>query len=527
MSLRGAFFQRGLRWGALSLAVLLLATAASSDADARSRRHKRHRAATHAAERYEPPYASIVVDANSGKVLQASNPDAPRHPASLTKIMTLYLLFERLESGKLKLSSELPVSAHAAAQAPTKLGLKPGDEIRVENAIRAIVTKSANDVAVILAEAIGGDETSFGQMMTAKAHALGMMHTFYHNASGLPDDRQITTARDQSILARAMYDRFPQYFHYFSTRSFEFRGRIVRGHNRLLGRVAGLDGMKTGYINASGFNIVTTVHRGGRSLVAIVFGGRTASARDARVESLIDSKINLASIKRTAPPVKEGVEVADATPRAALAKEAKPVAPRDVAARFDEPAPGSTAPIRPNPVKTVIVHPGSAQSAALSAEPPASGTLTPATAPAAPVTTVAIVKGEVPPLPPLPPPGARPGVLGVLPVEAVRTAATGKAPVKVAEAEPAATEKPETKSHNGWMIQVGAFDSEKEAKQRLSTSRGKAKSQLAKAESFTERTAKGPKRLFRARFAGLGKDQAEAACKHLKRADIPCMVLKD
>ena len=223
MTFRGAFVRRGLRWGALGMAVLILATSVTSDADARSRRYKRHRV-VHKVERYSPPYASIVVDANTGAVMQATNPDSTRHPASLTKVMTLYLLFERLESGKLKMSSELPVSAHAAAQAPSKLGVKPGDSIRVETAIRAIVTKSANDVAVIVAEAIGGDETNFGRMMTAKARALGMMHTFYHNASGLPDDRQVTTARDQSILARAMYDRFPQYYHYFATRSFEFRG---------------------------------------------------------------------------------------------------------------------------------------------------------------------------------------------------------------------------------------------------------------------------------------------------------------
>lgn len=522
MSLRGAVIQHGLRWGALGLAVLIFTTAVADDSDARSRPHKRHRATSHAAERYEPPYASIVVDANSGTVMQATNADAPRHPASLTKIMTLYLLFERLETGKLKMSTELPVSAHAAAQAPSKLGLKPGDTIQVETAIRSIVTKSANDVAVIIAESIGGDETSFGRMMTAKARALGMLHTTYHNASGLPDDRQITTARDQSILARAMYDRFPQYYHYFATRSFEFRGRTVRGHNRLLGRVAGLDGMKTGYINASGFNIVTTVHRGGRSLVAIVFGGRSARARDARVESLIDSKINLAATKRTAPPMKEGLEVADAA--------VKPAAPKDPVAGFDEPAPGSTAPIKPNPVRTVIVHPGSARTAALSAQPPKSGTLTPADAPTAPITDVAIVKSEVPPLPPLPPAGARPGVLGVLPAEAVKApASVERAPVKMAEVEPPAAARPEpaAKSHSGWMIQVGAFDSEKEAKQRLSSSRGKARNQLAEAEPFTERTSKGPKRLFRARFAGLGKDQAESACKHLKRADIPCMVLKD
>src|SRR5512139_2249545 len=176
MSFWGGLFQRGLCWGGIGLAALIVATAASTEADAR--RHQRSRPA---AESYQPSYSSIVVDANSGAVMQATNADAPRHPASLTKIMTLYLLFERLEQGKIKLTTDLPVSAHAAVQAPSKLGLKPGDSIRVETAIRAIVTKSANDVAVIVAEAIGGDESSFAQQMTAKARALGMKGTTYRN----------------------------------------------------------------------------------------------------------------------------------------------------------------------------------------------------------------------------------------------------------------------------------------------------------------------------------------------------------
>src|SRR5512144_363886 len=172
----GGVFQRGLHCSAIGLATVLTLTALSPDAHAR----RSHRVKS--AESYQPAYSSIVVDANSGAIMQATNADAPRHPASLTKIMTLYLLFERLEQGKIKLSTELPVSAHAAVQAPSKLGLKPGDSIRVETAIRAIVTKSANDVAVIVAEAIGGDEIEFARMMTAKAHALGMTHTNYHNA---------------------------------------------------------------------------------------------------------------------------------------------------------------------------------------------------------------------------------------------------------------------------------------------------------------------------------------------------------
>ncbi|MGC1682553.1 MAG: serine hydrolase, partial [Pseudolabrys sp.] len=190
----GTFGYRSLRWGALSLTAVVTMAAFCDNADAR-RRHK-----AQAAESYQPSYSSIVVDINSGEVMQATNADAPRHPASLTKIMTLYLLFERLEQGKIKLQTELPVSAHAAVQAPSKLGLKPGETIRVETAIRAIVTKSANDVAVIVAEALGGDEPSFAKMMTAKARSLGMAQTTYRNASGLPDEEQITSARDQASL---------------------------------------------------------------------------------------------------------------------------------------------------------------------------------------------------------------------------------------------------------------------------------------------------------------------------------------
>src|SRR6202162_5699406 len=244
----GAFVPRRHRWSVLGFTTLLAVAAITTDADARGRRHPHHVAA---AESYEPSASSIVVDANSGAVMQATNADSPRHPASLTKIMTLYLLFERLEAGKIKLNTELPVSAHAASQAPSKLGLKPGETIRVETAIRAIVTKSANDVAVIVAEALGGDEVNFARLMTAKARALGMKGTTYRNASGLPDDQQITTAHDQSILGRAIQDRFPTHYRYFATRTFDFRGKSVRNHNHLLGVIEGVDGIKTGYIHAS------------------------------------------------------------------------------------------------------------------------------------------------------------------------------------------------------------------------------------------------------------------------------------
>jgi D-alanyl-D-alanine carboxypeptidase len=514
---RGAFVQRGLRWGAFALTTLALASVASDGADARSRRH-RHHAARHVS--YDPPTSSIVVDANSGTVLESSNPDAIRHPASLTKMMTLYLLFERLQSGQLSLSSELPVSAHAAAQAPSKLGLKSGDSIRVETAIKAIVTKSANDVAVVIGEALGGDEPSFARMMTAKARALGMSRTIYRNASGLPDDDQVTTARDQSIIGRALRDRFPQYFHYFSTRSFAFRGDTVRGHNRLLGSIDGVDGIKTGYIHESGFNIVTSVHRGNRNLVAVVFGGRTARARDARVASLIESTMDKAIARRTAPAVVEGWQTARSVPEAEPARtevvaQAAPAPVQETRETRATVEVGSTAPIKPIAVKTISVHSSSIQKTALSAVPPTSGRLSPGHT--SKVTDIATVKAET-----LPPPAEQPRSA---PVQRVASAL----PQKLAVAEPAASAPaPQAKVHaSGWMIQVGAFDDEKEAKHRLSAAQDRAKDQLGSADPFTERVSKGSKSLYRARFAGLDKDAAESACKHLKRSDIPCMLLKN
>ncbi|HEY1474379.1 MAG TPA: serine hydrolase [Pseudolabrys sp.] len=514
MSRAGAFDQRRYRWSVLGSAALLAIAVHSTDADARARRHRQHHAP--AAQGYEPSYSSLVVDANSGAVLQATNADSPRHPASLTKIMTLYLLFERLEAGKIKLSSELEVSAHAAAQAPSKLGLKPGQTINVETAIRAIVTKSANDVAVMVAEALAGDESEFAKLMTAKARALGMAHTTYRNASGLPEDQQITSARDQAILGRAIQDRFPKYYTYFSTRTFAFHGKVGRNHNHLLGSVDGVDGIKTGYIHDSGFNIIVSMRRGPRHLLAVVFGGRTASARDARVVSLLNNNINIAAVSRSAPPVVEGREIAEA--RAQDSKEAKDikVASASPPPYHVEPVLGSTEPIKPNTVRTVQVSP--VHTASMSPTPSDSRKLMPAPATANPasVTNIVVVKRE----PPSPARGAKPGVLGALPA---KVASVGDS-VPVVTAMPAPAAKPHS---GGWLIQVGAFPQEQEAKQRLIVAQGKAKDQLAQANPFTERTAKGDKSLYRARFAGLDKDQAESACKHLKRSEIPCMLLKE
>src|SRR5215218_5658108 len=262
---------RALRVCALGLVTFTTAILISSEsAEARRHKHRRHHVVR---ESYSPQFSSIIVDGNSGAVLSSNNPDGVRRPASLTKIMTLYLLFEQLERGKLKLDTEMEVSARASEQAPTKLGLRPGQTIRVEDAIKGLVTRSANDAAVVIAEAIASDEGDFARLMTRKARALGMTRTVYRNASGLPNDEQVTTARDQATLGRAIQDRFPRYYRYFSMTAFTYHGHSIRNHNRLLGKVEGVDGIKTGYTRASGFNLVTSMRRGNRHIVAAVLGG--------------------------------------------------------------------------------------------------------------------------------------------------------------------------------------------------------------------------------------------------------------
>lgn len=233
-------------------------------------------------------YAALVVDGSTGAVLYQVNADAQRYPASLTKMMTLYLLFEAMESGRVSRDTLIPVSDYAARRPPTKIGFKRGGSIDVDSAIRALVVKSANDVAVAVGEYLGGSEEQFAAMMTAKARSIGMRSTVFRNASGLPDDQQRTTARDMAVLGLALRARFPSQYAYFSSQSFTYRGRSIRGHNELLARVEGVDGIKTGYVRASGFNIVTSVRRGGKKLVVVVMGGETARARNANVAALIE-----------------------------------------------------------------------------------------------------------------------------------------------------------------------------------------------------------------------------------------------
>ena len=602
---------RLLSFGLLTVAATITVT---TDAAHARRHHRGHRHHVSHESSYSPPFSSIVVDANSGNVLQANAADGLRHPASLTKIMTLYLLFERLESGKIALDDEMKVSEHASEQAPTKLGLKPGQTIEVEDAIKGLVTRSANDAAVTIAEAIGGSEENFAKLMTRKAHALGMSKTVYHNASGLPDDDQVTTARDQSILGRAIQERFPKYYRYFSTDEFRYHGNVIRNHNHLLGSVEGVDGIKTGYTRASGFNLVTSIRRGNRHLVAVVMGGHSASSRDGIMRSLIAEHVDEASSKRTVAAITERPEgksfddrvaaidssqrdadvtaatddgasaqrdnaaistlpasaaSAPAQARVAPVQAARPQpaatsqrpAPMTSGVINSQPAmPGSTSPLQPVRVKTLVVRAAPVKVA--SAGPPqiVAPAAVPATAPA-PTPPPAPAAAQVAPMDrseavkdapkstarveQVPQPaeyGTGKGILGVLPASSTtagamayadanpRTpiAAPAPAPTPRAAVEPAAAAGPKPTLKAGtWIVQVGALESEAEANKRLSEARASASAQLGKAEQFTETVDKGDKRLYRARFANLDRDRAETACKVLKHSDISCIAIKN
>jgi D-alanyl-D-alanine carboxypeptidase len=268
---------------------------------------------------FAAPDAAIVVDAKTGKTLYADNPDAKRYPASLTKMMTLYLLFDALEHGRTNLDARITVSEHAAAQEPSKLDVPAGDTISVRDAILSLVTRSANDIAVAIGEYLSGSERVFAAEMTKKAHDLGMTGTTFRNASGLPDNGQVTTARDMATLGRALREHYPQYYSFFSTSSFVWDGERIGNHNPLLGEVEGVDGIKTGYTVGSGYNLVTSVKRDGRELVAVVMGSETAAWRDGHMADLVDKYL---------PKASAGVRTADAIPGGPLPVDATPPMPR-------------------------------------------------------------------------------------------------------------------------------------------------------------------------------------------------------
>ncbi len=296
----------------------------------------------------------MVLDANTGKVLHAQAADEPRYPASLTKMMTLYMLFGEIEAGRLSYDSKIKISERANGMAPSKLGLDVGEEIAVIDAIKALVTKSANDIAVAIAEHIGGSEYQFAGMMTARARQIGMNSTTFRNASGLPNPSQVTTARDMCTLALRLQDDFPKHYRLFSTSSFTFRGKTYKTHNTLMLGFAGMDGIKTGYTRASGFNLVSSVRTDNKHLVAAVFGGKTAAVRNAHMRMLLFRGLENASREKTRKPAQQLI----ALPRPAAKPAAPAAAPAEVAwAAETKQAPAPAKPVKTLTVKTTPVKP--------------------------------------------------------------------------------------------------------------------------------------------------------------------------
>jgi D-alanyl-D-alanine carboxypeptidase len=492
---------RGFRWVCIGLAAIVALVATLDTADARS---KRKRAPAKKAQQYNPPTAAIVVDAKTGSTLHASNADARRYPASLTKVMTLYMLFEQLEAGTLKLNSPIEFSAAAAARPPTKLGLRPGQSITVEDAIKSLVTKSANDVATAVAETLGGSEAAFARQMTRKAHALGMTRTVYRNASGLPDSEQVTTARDQALLGIAIRERFPKYYKYFSTSRFVFRGSAMRNHNRLLGQVEGVDGIKTGYTRASGFNLLTSMQQGERRVVAVVLGGRSSRQRDARMRQLVQTHIASASTRRPYTKVAEA-PIPTPAPRSTESKSAEPSTPQQLASALSR----------------AVKLPALPQARPADAEAGVAETQVGSSEPIRPIQVRTLSVTLVPPRPPTPTPVHTASVAARAAPEPQSAPTAATSPSSAAESASA-----RTAARGGWAIQVGAFEEESEAKQRLTAAQNKAARLLGNADPYTERTVRGDKTFYRARFAGFDREQARAACRYLKRNDIVCLPLR-
>lgn len=416
-----------------------------------------------------PRTAAMVIDANTGKVLYEDAADERRYPASLTKMMTLYMTFELIDMGRLSYSSKITMTEAGAAVPPSKLGLKPGETLTVLQAVKALVTKSANDVAVALGERIGGSEANFARLMTRKARELGMTKTTFRNASGLPDPDQTTTARDILTLAMALRDHFPKHYKLFATRKFEFDGKVYRNHNALLGRYAGMDGIKTGYTSASGFNLVTSVRRGGRYVVAAVFGGKTAKARNYRMRKILDKT---------------------------FAKASKTVTRRPIIARGPQPAarpPRPVAAVRPPPPPP----------------PPSSIAM-------AKVRQVPMAQELARKAPDGRPLGAPPSTLQA------QAAALSRQP----RAVPEPVRGPAT-ADGAFEIQVGAYATSSDAEQRMAVTRQRAGSLLAPYSARAVPVKKGSNKFYRARFQGFADSSSAAStCKHLKSLSIDCIVIR-
>ena len=422
-----------------------------------------------------PRYAGMMIDLESGEVLYAENVDEPRYPASLVKMMTLYMTFEALENGRLSLHQPLPVSSQAAAKPAVKLWLPAGSTITVDEAIRALTVRSANDVAAVLGEALGGSESMFALQMTERARELGLTSTTFKNASGLPDSGQVTTARDMLTLSAHLIQDFPQYYHYFSLESFTYNGTTHKSHNRLVTNYPGADGLKTGFIRASGFNVATSAVRGNRRLVGIVMGGFTGQSRNEHMADLLDRGFMRASLRD------RGNWLANASfSREYMYFDGRPpvhTQPSYVAARSVDTVSAST-------VSSFPVSDGTLSGNIRSAQ--------------AHNTAVREVIEPAPPVTPAPTPAPP-----VTPAPSAPTTAAYRSP--------------------DWGIQLGAFSQANDA-HRLASQAAQRLSRdvsgLVKVEAVP-----GQASLFRSRLVSLEEQQAYRACQELRSQGMECMVV--
>ncbi len=412
-------------------------------------------------------YAALIIDADTGKVLHSVNADVPKYPASLTKIMTLYMLFDALESGKLKLGQKLKVSKRAQGMAPSKLGLKRGETISVKDAMFALITKSANDAAVVLAEALGGTEAEFAKLMTAKAREIGMTKTKFRNASGLPNRHQKSTAIDMARLAIALRKNFPDYYRHFATQKFTYRGRTYKNHNRLLKNYQGTDGIKTGYIRASGFNLVASVERNGSRLVGVVFGGKSSKSRDKHMRKLFDRGF-AALAKAKVPP----------TPR----RNPLYHSPAALKIAGSEPAADTTAPTEKAPAETAVAKTAVLITEAAPARKPKNNA----------------VDGQV------------------LDMRLIAPKQQASLPKPAPSAAP----------QQVWSVQVGAFASFAPAQVAATQAARRVPGLLLNSRLLISQVKMASGQLYRAQLTGLNEAQARSACRELKALNQECLVVQ-
>lgn len=444
--------------------------------------------------------ASIVVDANTGKVLQSSSSEDLRYPASLTKMMTLYLIFEQIEDGALSYGTDIVASARAAAKPASKLGLKPGQRISVRTAISALIVKSANDVATAVAEHIGGSEAGFAKLMTAKARELGMPRTVFRNASGLPDSKQVTTAREMVTLALRLQDHFPNHYHNFKMTDFSYAGKRYRTHNAIVRSFPGADGLKTGYIRASGFNIVSSVRRGRKHVIAAVFGGKTASQRNRRARLLLTRALAKAATTRTRKHHKRIV-------RPQLVARPKPVV-RDrsyEAAGLSKTGSDSREATQVSRDRRQSMSASETgrriELARVRSEPLFEAR---SDAPRSITELIQLI--------------AQPRLVEALPDGNGRQQPAG-APRRD---EPRRT----VREAGAFQIQVGAYLSQNEAQVRLARVQIEAGDLLAGRQGLTPTVESGSRVLYRARFAGFSATDASRTCEALRTQGIDCLVAR-